>query len=308
MFSCPRVVQSVYPKKDRVIVLGDLHADYQKTIDIFKKLKLIDNQLNWIAFPKNTFVVQLGDQLDGGGRGIGDTKGELKLINFMEDINQKANVVGGAVLSLIGNHEIMNLIGDFRYASEHDIKDVGGLDIRKKIFSPGSDLFNKLSCTRNVVVKIGSWVFVHAGVSPKHINEFNNNENNTNIHVKGDKWFESVNNLMRLFIQGKKPSFDPEIEKLFLNEKGMIWDRDYGSISPKCEDWDTTKKLLGVDNIVIGHTIQDNINSKCDNKIWRVDVGMSSLFGTENIQALEILDNGESLPKNKFKPIRVLKL
>ena len=39
----------------------------------------------------------------------------------------------------------------------------------------------------------------------------------------------------------------------------MIWDRDYGSESPKCEDWNKTRKLLGVDNIVIGHTIQDNI-------------------------------------------------
>ena len=29
-----------------------------------------------------------------------------------------------------------------------------------------------------------------------------------------------------------------------------------------------------VDNIVIGHTIQDNIKSKCDDKIWRIDVGM----------------------------------
>ena len=307
MFRCDNVQKSVYPKKDRVIVIGDLHGDYQKTISLFKSLKLIDNSLNWVAFPKKTFVVQLGDQLDGGGRGEGDTKGELKLINFMEEINEKAQTVGGAVLSLIGNHEVMNLIGDFRYASEHDIEEVGGLNVRKKLFKPGGELFNKLSCSRNVVVKIGSWVFVHAGVLPKHVLEHRVSEDNTQKVIKGDKWFESVNNVMRLFMQGKKTSFDPEVQKLFLNESGMIWDRDYGSKNPKCEDWDTTKKLLGVDNIVIGHTIQDSINTKCDNKIWRVDVGMSSLFGTNNSQVLEILDNGESLPKNKFKPIRVLK-
>lgn len=307
MFRCDNVQKSVYPKKDRIIVIGDLHGDYQKTISLFKSLKLIDNSLNWVAFPKKTFVVQLGDQLDGGGRGEGDTKGELKLINFMEEINEKAQTVGGAVLSLIGNHEVMNLIGDFRYASEHDIEEVGGLDVRKKLFKPGGELFNRLSCTRNVVVKIGSWVFVHAGVLPKHVLEHKVSEDNTQKVIKGDKWFESVNNVMRLFMQGKKTTFDSEVQKLFLNESGMIWDRDYGSENPKCEDWDTTKKLLGVDNIVIGHTIQDSINTKCDNKIWRVDVGMSSLFGTNNNQVLEILDNGESLPKNKFKPIRVLK-
>jgi hypothetical protein len=306
MFKCPKITKSVYNKQDRILVIGDLHGDYEKTVYLFKKLGLIDNQKNWIAFPKKTFVVQLGDQLDGGGRGVGDTKGELKLIDFMEEMHQKAQLQGGAVLSLIGNHEVMNLIGDFRYASEHDIKEVGGLEIRKKIFSPGSELFNRLSCSRNVVVRIGSWVFVHAGVLPEHIINHNNENNNVSNTLKGESWFNSVNNLMRLFMQGKKTSFDPEIQKLFLNEKGMIWDRNYGSENPNCEKWNATKKLIGVNNIVVGHTIQDNINSKCDDSIWRVDVGISGLFNTNNFQVLEILDNGVSLPKNKFKPIKVI--
>ena len=53
--------------------------------------------------------------------------------------------------------------------------------------------------------------------------------------------------------------------------------------------------------------MEDKINSKCDNKIWRVDVGISSIFETYNLQVLEIQDDGVSLPKNKFEPIRVLK-
>jgi hypothetical protein len=306
MFRCNTATKSVYSKKDRVLVIGDLHGDYKKTIELFTKLKLIDTNLHWIAQPKNTFVVQLGDQVDGGGRGVGDTEGELKLVNFMEDINQKAMRVGGAVISLIGNHEIMNMIGDFRFASQKDIDEVGGIEIRRKLFKPGGDLFNRLSCTRNVVVKIGSWVFVHAGILPKHVLTHGSAENNVDSKIIGDKWFESVNNLMRLFMQGKKTAYDPEIQNLFLDKNGMIWDRDYGSSQPTCGMWDVTKKLLGVDNIVIGHTVQDNINAKCDNKIWRVDVGISSLFGTNNTQILEILDNGEPLPRNKFKPIRVI--
>ncbi len=296
MFRCEKKVKSVYTKKDRILVIGDLHGDYQTTINLFIKLKIINYDKQWIAQPKNTFVIQMGDQVDGGGRGEGDVNGELELINFMEELNQKAISYGGAVLSLIGNHEVMNLIGDFRYASQKDIDDVGGLEIRKQIFSPGGNLFNSLSCTRNVVVRIGSWVFVHAGILPRHIQK-----NNT-----GDKWFESVNNLMRLFMQGKKTTFDPEIQQLFLDKNGVIWDRDYGSEQPECSTWDKTKRLLGVDKIVVGHTIQDQINSKCDNKIWRVDVGISTLFGTNNMQVLEILDDGVSLAKNKFKPIRVI--
>lgn len=305
MFKCENVVKSVYNKQDRIIAIGDLHGDYDRTISLFRKLELIDINNYWIAKPKKTFVVQLGDQLDGGGRGGEDSSGELKLIQFMEDINKKAMAVGGAVLSLIGNHEVMNMLGDFRFASKNDINDLGGVELRTKLFKPGSALLNKLSCTRNVVVKIGSWIFVHAGILPKHIMEHTDTNTNLNNN-EPDKWFNSINNLMRLFMQGKKTQYDADIQNIFLNKQAILWDRDYGSENPTCNKWDKTKKLLNVKNIVIGHTVQDKINSKCDNSIWRIDVGISKTFGNNNIEVLEILDDGVSLPKNKFQPIRII--
>ena len=43
--------------------------------------------------------------------------------------------------------------------------------------------------------------------------------------------------------------------------------------------------------MIVGHTVQDNINSQCDNKLWRVDVGISGIFNTNNMEVLEILDD-----------------
>ena len=60
--------------------------------------------------------------------------------------------------------------------------------------------------------------------------------------------------------------------------------------------------------MVIGHTVQDNINSKCDNKLWRVDVGLSGIFGDNGIEILEILNNGVSKKENNYKPFRILKM
>jgi hypothetical protein len=60
--------------------------------------------------------------------------------------------------------------------------------------------------------------------------------------------------------------------------------------------------------MIVGHTVQNKINSKCDNKLWRVDVGISGIFDNDiNTSVLEILDDGEKLPRNNFKPFRVLK-
>ena len=294
-FKCNYVSNGILPKHDRIIVLGDLHADFKKTKDIFINLKLIDKDKNWIAKPKDTIVVQLGDQLDGGGRGVGESYGELELIEFMDQIHNKARHYGGGVYSLIGNHEIMNLIGDFTYASKKDINNQGGKDIRKQLFSPGSDIFNKMSCTRNVVLKVGNFLFAHAGVLPEHIDEKDKHN-----------FIKKINTLMRLFLQGEKKYYDEDINRYFLKKSGIIWNREYGGKTPACNKVNQVNKMLNVGHMIIGHTIQDEINSKCDNKLWRVDVGISDIFKTENSQVLEILDDGEPLPKNNFKPFRVL--
>ena len=78
-------------------------------------------------------------------------------------------------------------------------------DVRKKLFKPVVN-FVSLSCTRNVVVKIG-YGFLHAGVLPKHVLEHKVIEDNTQ-KAEGDKWFESVNNIMRLLCGDKKTTFD----------------------------------------------------------------------------------------------------
>ena len=70
----------------------------------------------------------------------------------------------------------------------------GGEELRKKIFSPGGDLFNKLSCTRNVILQIGNFIFTHAGIVPENIKDFEDTQS----------FIKYVNNLMREFLQGKR--------------------------------------------------------------------------------------------------------
>ena len=296
-FKCENITSGIIQEKKRVLVIGDLHADFKKTKEIFIKLKLIDRYENWSATPKDTVVVQLGDQLDGGGRGGGEGYGEIELIEFMDRIHSKAKEFNGGVYSLIGNHEIMNLIGNFTYSSKKDIEIQGGIALREKLFSPGGDIFNKMSCTRNVILKVGDFVFAHAGILPEHIDMKNRN-----------KFIKKVNTLMRLFLQGKKTYEDHEIQKYFLDKRGIIWNREYGKEKQTCENIDKITRMLNVGHMIVGHTVQDTINSRCDNKLWRVDVGISEAFNTKKMEILEILDNGEPTVYNKFKPFRVLKL
>jgi hypothetical protein len=299
-FKCDITYNSIIDPKERIIVLGDLHADYKNTIKLFKKLQLIKfigNKPIWNAKPKNTVVVQLGDQVDGGGRGVGESSGELEIIQFMEEIHVQAYRNGGGVYSLIGNHEIMNLMGDFKYASSKDIEIQGGEKLRRELFKPGGDLFNKLSCTRNAILQIGTFLFAHAGVVPDNIKDFNDPK----------QFIKYINLLMREFLQGKRDQSDEEIQKYFLQkDTSIIWNRHYGNDIANCSEVENVVKMLNVGHMIVGHTVQKKINSKCDNKLWRVDVGISDIFNSKNLSVLEILDNGISLPKNEFKPFRIL--
>ena len=58
------IMPIIVPKTERIIAIGDIHGDIKMAKKIFFKCKLINEKLEWIAEPKNTIVVQVGDQID----------------------------------------------------------------------------------------------------------------------------------------------------------------------------------------------------------------------------------------------------
>tara|TARA_B110001469_G_C9611471_1_gene304171 strand:- start:25 stop:915 length:891 start_codon:yes stop_codon:yes gene_type:complete len=284
----------ILPPCDRIIVIGDLHGDWNITKEIFLKSKLIDLNFKWIAEPKNTIVVQVGDIVDRGGRPdtIGDECSEMKIMDFLDECHSKAKLYGGGVYCILGNHEIMNVVGNFTYSSPMSIQCFGGTQERKNMFKPGGILARRFSCTRNVVLKVGEFLFVHAGIMPKHLTK--------NIH--------EINQEMRNYLTTPNAKYSKEFSDYFLAFEGILWNRELAVGNPDCNQLQKVLNHFKVGSMVVGHTVQQQgINSKCENKIWKVDTGMSDAFGSAGkIQVLEILDNGKILPKNNNKPFRII--
>ena len=260
---------------NKILVIGDLHADYTKTINLFHHFNLIDKNKKWIG--NNTIIIQLGDQIDGYGRGIyEDADGELQILDFFDSIHEQAKMYGGGVYSIIGNHELMNVLGIFSYASKEDIKNNGGQQKRKQQFAPGGTIAKRLACTRNTIIKINDIIFVHGGIIPELVKK------------DKSKTIKIVNQLMRSFLRGEIDE-NHDSFKLFLKDNNsLLWDRSLGKVEPNCTDLQTMLDDIGANHIIVGHTPQDVINSKCDNKVWRVDVGLSKALGDNTFQILEI--------------------
>lgn len=323
-------ISTVLPKMERIIVIGDVHGS-DKVFDALKLVKVINDKHEWIG--GKTVVVQVGDQIDScrphsdmdcsnPETTPDDKPNDVKLLYYFTELHKKAQKHGGMVISLLGNHEIMNAQGDMTYVSRANREEMkgyqdpktkeviqDGLDARKHAFKPGNEIAEFLACTRVSCLIIGSNLFVHAGILNDMLKKYD-------IEAPAD--LESINVLIRKWLLGQV-RIDNVQNLLNSNKVSPFWPRVLGNIpiGVKSKDDDCHKYLnpvlqtLNIGNIIIGHTPQffahnSGINSTCESKLWRVDVGFSSSFhpfdklykngsisDTRRIQVLEIRNDNE---------------
>ena len=92
----------------RIIAVGDLHGDFQAWQAIARGAGLVDAGGHWAG--GRTTLVQIGDVLDR-------QPDSLKIVRSLQQLQAEAPRSGGRVVVVLGNHEAMNLLGDFRYTT-----------------------------------------------------------------------------------------------------------------------------------------------------------------------------------------------
>jgi hypothetical protein len=95
----------------RIVAVGDLHGDYNAWRDIALAAGLEDAKGKWAGGA--TVFVQCGDVVDRG-------PDSLKILNDLMRLQKEAPKAGGRVVTLVGNHEAMNVTDDLRYVSAGD--------------------------------------------------------------------------------------------------------------------------------------------------------------------------------------------
>lgn len=180
---------SVMSAVERIVAIGDVHGDLLFLVELLKIARVIEkniidgmdddiNSYHWIG--GKTYVVQLGDQIDScrptnflcsePGRVINDKAEDTKIIKFMDELDVQAKKYNGRVISLLGNHEILNILGEMSYVSYKNIEEFGSIGKRVAAFGPNGEYGRKLICTHPTAIIIGSNLFVHAGILPEIIN------------------------------------------------------------------------------------------------------------------------------------------
>jgi hypothetical protein len=94
--------QYVWTGVEKIVAVGDVHGAHDNFVKILKYFGVIDENQRWSA--GKTHLVQMGDIMDRGD----DAKQTLDLLMRLEE---EAELAGGKVHVLLGNHEEMNITG-----------------------------------------------------------------------------------------------------------------------------------------------------------------------------------------------------
>jgi hypothetical protein len=244
-----------------VVAVGDLHGDLSAARAALRTARAIDAQDRWIG--GDLVVVQTGDVLDRGDD-------ESAILELLARLDGEARTAGGAVIQLLGNHELMNAAGDFRYVTPGGRRDFDGR--REAELAPGGVWARRLA-QHDVIALVGGAVFSHAGV----LGDWAAHADETNLAARC--WLDG---------QAREPP------AALAAQDGPVWTRVLGTPGAEdCAALSAALATLGATRMVVAHTVQDHgITSACDGKLWRIDVGLARLYGGP-IEVLELREGGE---------------
>jgi hypothetical protein len=168
---------------ERIVAVGDVHGAHDRLLEILRVAEVVNAEGRWTGGA--THLVQTGDVLDRG-------PDSLKAMEYLRKLTREAERAGGRVHALLGNHEVMRLLEDYRYVhpGEYEaFKTASSQDLRQRLADGASpadrarilamplgmiemaQAFKPMENhggfrTLNATVGISSVVFVHGGLSP----------------------------------------------------------------------------------------------------------------------------------------------
>lgn len=269
---------------ERVVAVGDAHGAYDRYVALLRAAGLVDGKRRWAG--GRAHLVQVGDVVDRGP----DSRKVLDLLKKLEGQAEKA---GGRVHLLLGNHEVMRMLGDRRYAhpGEYAAFATGrsrelreralariaeaerervraetplGLIEMLAAFGPEGH-YGRWLRGRNAVVRINGVVFLHGGISP----------------ATGPLSCEDINATIRGEIAGDLLAAPLPPGSFTTREDGPLW---YRGLAREPETFAPALDAILVGQkaraIVVGHTVSQDgtVKVRFGGKVLTIDTGMQAAY------------------------------
>ena len=297
---------------DRIVAIGDLHGDHANFVLILQAAGVVNARGQWTGGA--THLVQLGDVPDRGS----DTR---KIIEHLRKLGLQARRRGGAVHTLLGNHEAMNTYGDLRYVSAGEFAAFAGRDslqLRDRYFETVLADIKLREPLRFATLPDdfrAAWDAAHPLGWVEHQNAWNPKWNprgeyflwamqdkvavriNDHLFVHGGISASYCQNSLASLTEKARDALrlaDPARASVLTDENGPLWYRGLAGVAPKAsaETVDAVLQNHNARHIVIAHTpTAGAIWPSYSGRVIQVDTGLSSHYGS-HVAWLEITPAG----------------
>jgi len=248
--AAPPAAPASRPAVERIVAVGDVHGDYGRFVKTLRAADVIDEKDNWIAGKAR--LVQIGDVLDRGP----DSR---KAMDLLMKLERQAARAGGAVHALIGNHEAMVCMDDWRYVHPDEPKAFGGPAAYRRAMSAAGK-YGKWIRSLDTVLKLDDTLFVHAGLTAAY----------------ADLSAAEINKAVRAELDSG------DFNGVVGDPDGPLWTRALalGPDEAVGRQLDVVVKAHGAKRMVIGHTVERRgVVARAAGRLIRIDVGMSAFYG-----------------------------
>ncbi|MFN8843129.1 MAG: metallophosphoesterase [Chryseotalea sp.] len=264
-----------FKTQSKILVISDMEGNFNTLRKLLTKNHVIDSNLNW-TFGSGHLVL-LGDFVDRGSF-------VTQILWLIYKLEFQAREKGGYVHYILGNHELKNLYGDYYSASQKYLQTAGILGRQQFELYNHQSFLGRWLASKNVLVRINDNLFVHGGIHPDII-KYNFSIEDINTIVKNS------------YRKYPYQSIEHDSVKLIKSDQtGVCWYRGYFDSDFKEESLDLILNKFKVSHIVVGHTIQEEVNTLFNGKLFAIDVlhpqDQYNYFPTRNSQGL-LIDGGK---------------
>ena len=283
----PSAIRHTWSGVERVVAVGDVHGDCEQLVNVLRLAGLIDHRQNWTG--GKAHLVQIGDVLDRGPE-------SKKAMDLLMKLEEQAARAGGAVHALMGNHEAMVLMDDWRYVMQAEEDAFGGREAYRKALS-AEGKYGRWIRGHNAAVKIDQTLFVHAGLSPQYADK-SLDEINDGVRAEIDRHSrKAAAAAAARAAGGPSPGAPTDDDSLAdgpaTDSDGPLWYRglagDEETVAAQARQ---IASAQGVEAIVIGHTRTRQGIRLVGGRVIQIDVALSRTYGAGPLECLVIDKDG----------------
>ncbi|MBI9064103.1 MAG: metallophosphoesterase [Marinilabiliaceae bacterium] len=248
-------VPAITKDGELILAISDIEGNYHAFTKLLIGNGVTDENLNWTYGKKH--LVLVGDMVD---RGTNVTQ-VLWLIYKLE---KEALAAGGQVHFILGNHDIMCMAGDDRYAASKYLIMARLMNVSYKDLYGINAEFGRWMRTKHVIEKIDDYIFEHGGISPDVL------QLNLSIQEMNDK----VRPYYGLEVTQSAPTDVFQLSKT----SGLYWYRGYVKGKDDAYEKATQAEVTSILDryqakaIIVGHCVVDQIEAEYNGGVVTVDV------------------------------------